>query len=316
MLKPDFRQSSCVNKICYHFDTFLDKPFVKHLFRPLLVTSCTLIILIISRESFIDELTWLSIESRNFIKCYKVLSVVSVTFLLSLSSIARSYINILGKPNSCLNRDDVVSILDSLNQIVGNKSQRFLANTKLCFTQNWKPEDVFLKITVPEQQLQLLMKGIQGIFETLHNNEVIFRVGLLRIRENGNFEWQAFAPLESPPKTSLEELANPQSAVKTALQVRELVIIEDIERELKKADGQRHFIHGSGGNAKKGSILTFPIFCPNICQPIYVLSILADKQCLAEKNRGLYEWILNHFIQRIILEHHLMIMKEVSHEKG
>ncbi len=314
MLKPDFRSTS-FNKACYHFDAFLDRPFLKHLLRPFMVTSCSLAIVIISKPGLQDSLNFLSQETLVFIKNYNLIGLISLTFILAIASIFRDCIKEWGQPKSSLNRNDIVSLLDSFGQIVENKSQRFLASTKLCFEKKWTPEKVFKEITVPEQQLMLLTKGVQGVFETLFNNEINFRVGLLRIEDDNPSHWQAFYPTDAPPRTSITELSKPESTIKSALQAQDLFIIEDIQKELGKTGKDCHFIRGSTNRFKKGSIAAYPIYCPNTCNAIYVLSILASKKCLTNKDRDLYEWILQHFKQRIILEHHLLIMKQVSHEK-
>lgn len=315
MLKPDFR-SHKFNRLCNSIDNGLEKTFFKHGISPLLTSICSSFILIISRNDLVKSITILDQKYIDFINKNNILFILILTIILILFSTIRSYIKDWGRPRSCLTRDDVVSILDSFYQIVENKSQRFLANTKLCLENNWSPEEVFKKITVPDQQLMLLTKGVQGVFETLYKNEINFRVGLLRVTADNHLKWQSFYPRESPPKISMEKLEKPQSAVKSALQAKDLLIIEDIKKELDKPYDERRFVHESGRKiARSGSILIFPIYCPNTCQPIYALSILANANCLTENNRDLYEWILTHFKQRIILEHNLMIMKEVSSEK-
>jgi len=91
-----------------------------------------------------------------------------------------------------------------------------------------------------------------------------------------------------------------------------MVLVSDIQKELnKKNKDERYFVKGNKKPTDEGSILTYPIYCPNTKEPIYVLSILGkEKNAIDENNSDLYEWLLDHFLPRILIEHHLLLMKK------
>ena len=130
-------------------------------------------------------------------------------------------------------------------------------------------------------------------------------------------DWFVFAPENKPPKTDAKALSNPSSSIMRSLKSKSMIIIEDIQEELKKKNkDNRRFIKGSTQAKDQGSILIIPIYCPNTRSPIYMVSIMGNKKgCLLKKNKELYSWLLDLYTQRIILEHHLLLMKESNNEE-
>ena len=312
MLRPEFR-SSWLNKICFKVDLFFEHWPTKFFLAPLLIYAPVYFLLAIFSEPSLQEKIsgYLSPQSISFVSKYNLIILFFLFATISLGTGARLLIKKYGKPVSCLSRDDVVAILDVIGKILEGKQERFLKKTKEALDNNWTPGKTFNEITKPDQQLALLTYGAREIFSYLFKSEVDFRVGLMRIKEDKPVEWCYFIPKEKPPKTTIEELKDQDSSIKKALQKRGMLIIDDIQKELRKPDGTKKFINGSTTESDEGSILTLPIYCPNTCQAIYVLSIFGNKKnALTNKNRDLYEWVLSNFVSRIILEHHLLIMKD------
>jgi hypothetical protein len=224
----------------------------------------------------------------------------------SLEGIIKAY----ATPDVELTRDDLHSILCSIDQVVSGKKTRFLEATRSALREGWNKETIFTYITRPDQQLALLIQAIHGIFTYLNGNTIDFRIGLMAIENDTPKDWTYFVPDEYPPKTSAVTLTAPNSTIMRALQAQKLIVIEDVQAELKRNKEKRRFIKGSSDSLSEGSMLAFPIYCPNTRKAIYVLSVLGKKKnCFESKKAELYSWILENFLARILIEHHLMLLK-------
>ena len=276
----------------------------------LFVCPFSVALIILSRQELIDKTISKSLGgiyqllSENNILCIVILYGVFVA-LTALRGAIKWYAN----KGKSLNRDDLHALLSILNNIVDSKGTRFLACAKKSISENWQHEKTFNEITKPKQQIGLLVNGVQGFFSYYASEKFDFRVGLMAILDKEPIKWFAFCPNDDPPKTRPDQLKAQSSTIMRALEHQGVVVVESIEDELKKKE-HKNFLPGSrDGNS--GSIITIPIYCPNTKEPIYTLSVYSNKnKYFRKKNTPLYNWILAHFIKRIVLEHHLMIMKE------
>lgn len=223
------------------------------------------------------------------------------------------------KPERELSRDDLDSILKSLNVVVGDKAMRFASYLKNCTSQNnaVDPAATFDTITQPKQQIALLISAVRGAFECIDSADTLYRVGLLIIRDGKPVEWAHFDPADHPPRTPPTDLSHPGSTVMHAVRARTTVIVEDIARELRgRSKNNRRYVRGNTRDDDEGSQLCYPVIHPATGQVEYVITVTGDgKCCMPEKHRPLYEWIINHYALRLNLEHSLMVIKErASHD--
>lgn len=312
---PDFRTS---NKaiLCSKIIDFTEHWAIKHLVIPLFIIGPLSILFIVLSDSELlskmDELIGPSV--MGFLKQSQLISIIVVYVSIHLFQSLKVFINHCAKPDSVLNRDNILSIIESVDFVVTAKKDRFLQETKKALIENWDKPTIFNKITQPEQQIALLVCAIKAHFEHRLKYKVEFRVGLMRVKEGGLVDWFAFAPTTHPPRTGVDVLSSPSSTIMRALTTQGMVIVQDIQKELKKpSKNQRKFVKGNTQPHNNGSVLAVPVYCPNTRKPIYVLSILGNRQnCLQECHRELYEWILDHFQSRLIIEHHLYLLKEGS----
>lgn len=309
---PVFR-TNLITKICHRINIFFNHATYVCFVRPVLFVLPISFILMTLADSELCKQLGDVIGSRaaDFLQKSQLMLVFMSFALITIGSSLENLIKAYATPDCELLRDDLHSILNNINGVVGSKKSRFLKVTKLAILNRWGKEKIFLEITQPEQQIALLVKALHGIFEYLFKNKVNFRVGLMRVADNKPSEWFCFEPEDHPPRTSAKVLSAPTSAIMKALKTKEMVIVSDLQDELKKKSKEdRNFIKGSSDLSAEGSLLTFPIYCPNTKNPIYVLSVLAkQKKCLDEKNKELYFWIIDIFLSRILLEHHLMLLK-------
>ena len=313
MIKPEFRTTK-FRKLCCCINNFLETWYIKYLLGPVLF-----VIPVVSLNTIISErdlLLQLSYAQKTIE--YQIPLIIILTSLILLSKISNPIIREYSKPNSHISQEELLIILDTLNTAVSSKTERFLNVTKKVLANKWKPARIFQEITKPEQQIALLIFAIQGIFEFLFKREVEIRVGLMEIENNKPTEWFTFAPKETPPKTGPNALSAPTSAIMRSLELGDIVVVEDMQNEINKnnKDG-RMCIKGSTNNNDNGSLITLPIYCPNTREPIYVLSVKSNKvKCFLQEEKERYKWIFqNIFFTRIILEHHLLLMKKEAFNK-
>lgn len=315
MIKPEFRTSR-VAKICFKLSNAFDHWVFKFIISPIFfIIPASILLKILSSSQLCTEFERvIGPAASKYLKESYLLAVFIVYGLLQGFKHINNIINHLSKPNSELNREDILSIINSINNIVASKKDRFLNETKQAVRENWDKTKIFERITQPEQQIALLIHGIKAVFDYLLKDEVDFRVGLMAVKDGRLVDWFAFAPTSHPPRTSVETLSSPSSTLMRSISTKGIVIVSDIKNELDKESKEiRNFVKGSIQPHEDGSILALPIYCPNVRKPVYVLSILGKKRnCLEEKHRELYRWILNHYIDRLILEHHLLLLKGVS----
>lgn len=310
---PVFRSNGFV-KICHRISSQFDEIWYKFIIKPIIfILPISFFLAIISDiEIFKSAIKIFPEQIQDELLKSHLILVASIFFIIQTGKGIEELIRHWGKPNSELNRDDLHSILTCINEVVCGKMRRFLSTTKVALREKWEHDRIFNEITQPSQQIALQVKAIHGFFEYLTNNNIQFRVGLMRVVNGKLVDWSSFFPDEHPPKASIEALSSPTSTIMRALERRETIIVSDTKAELsKKSKEQRCFV-GAGASADgNSSILTHPIYCPNTKEPIYVLSILAkEKNVLEEKHKLLYEWIIENFLSRILIEHHLLILKE------
>lgn len=141
-------------------------------------------------------------------------------------------------------------------------------------------------------------------------------MGLLRIDDNKPVEWMAFSPQGAGiPALDAADLCAPTSTVACCIRDREIVVVDDIEKELKKRSkhDRRYLAIGSGKDF--GSQLCLPIIHPVTRKIELVVTVYGNKaNCLVERHSKLYDWILKHFIIRLTLEYSLLLLKGKANE--
>jgi len=245
---------------------------------------------------------------------YQIPLILVFVASLVISKLVYAFIKEYSKPNSCVNNEEILAIVSAIDGVVDSKNHRFLDATKQSIKEKWDAKRTFNEITKPEQQIALLVYAIQGVFEFIYNKEVEIKVGLMEVRESKPQEWFAFAPKDLPPKTGPQDLSAKSSSIMRALESGGLVVVESIKKELQKKSKKDRMCVKGRGDDNDGSLIAMPIYCPNTRQAIYVLSIKANREgtfSIEEAER--YKWILQvMFFKRIVLEHHLLLMKKGS----
>ncbi|MCP3924776.1 MAG: hypothetical protein GY714_19540 [Desulfobacterales bacterium] len=254
---------------------------------------------------------------NNWGETVKKSAFLIITFAISFQFIAKATYEFLlkhSRPKKEIGVDELMWISDIIENIVGEKCKRMADHARETIKEDEIcAKDTFKTITKPEQQINLLVVGLCKAFEQCINSKVKFRVGLLKIENNKPVEWFFYEPANETPSTTAKELCATTSTVMKCIKDRGIIIVDDIQKELKRPKNKRRFIKGRTNNNKKGSQLCFPVRHRATNDIEYVVSIAGNKkECLMEKNSELYEWIIRQFSVRVCIEHSLMIMKGKS----
>ena len=323
MKTPDFGVTRW-NKLCHTLSGICHSAQCQFLYIPLLITvpSALFVLALSDVGTFGNAITKVIGYAPDHINYWRFGVFFLLQYLVCLAPQLLKLVDKCSVPACCLSRDDLVAVIGALGTVVDHKNSRFLAAARGFNGKTLDGNTVFMTITKPDQQIALLVDAIGGIFEYLKQGGVDFRVGLAIVGEGENGkpqpkDWFAFYPRHEPPKTSMKVLASPSSAIGSALKCGKMVIVEDMQKALKKqSPGGQRCVRGSLQEDENASILALPVLCPNTRKPIYVISILGKAAgCLTKKEKELYQWVLDLFVTRIILEHHLLLMKEACHER-
>jgi len=219
------------------------------------------------------------------------------------------------KPLVALDRDDFVMYEETLSTVLGTKRSRFrdYVHEQRQFPRI-DPGVTFLAITKPLDQIRLLTVAIHIMLSYLDRKykkgDADFRVGLVKINAGTPIQWLEYIGGSGSPSLSPEELASKDSALMQCLSTREPVVILDIAKERKKSQ-KRSYTSVSEEVATEGSLVCYPVkYNTQSSNDIpYVITIKTDIKNNFEPY-GLYKWAIDLFVNRMVLEHSLVILRE------
>lgn len=307
---------SWLKKLAREFVESCEKWWVKNLVRPVFfLLPPTVFTAVATRKGLQDQLVEIfGAAIGEYLNGSALVIIVGAFLYVALMRTLYAGIEQYSHPEKELKTADLLAILNALNVVVGDKNRRFGGYLKAQLkARQVNPGQTFLEITRPDQQIVLLIISLRTVFEYLDDKNARYRVGLLKVENRSPIEWVAFDPTSHPPRTSPQQLSAPSSTVSHAINTKSLVVVEDIQVELrrKKNKGERRYIKGSTQDSDQGSQLCFPINHASTGSVEYVITVAGDKKaCLVEKHAEIYSWIIEQFSTRIALEHSLLVLKE------
>ncbi|APB99863.1 hypothetical protein A4F89_11210 [Polynucleobacter asymbioticus] len=219
--------------------------------------------------------------------------------------------------------DIPVTLLKSLDNIVGAKEQRFRKEFVAHIVNAEKKEEsasaqaIFKKITQPTEQLNELIKGLYTTINALLTKEqatkFILRINLAAIGPNGHIK-SIFChyPSNHSVRSSIESLNRPTSTIRTAVATKQMVIIESILDEGKSLH-PKFIITDQSRDEDDGSLICYPISYEPLNQVVFVVSIFIDiPYYFKPKYRDIYRQILKPFELRMKLEYALLGLQGVT----
>ncbi|WP_444921296.1 hypothetical protein ACJJID_02190 [Microbulbifer sp. CnH-101-G] len=314
MIKPVI-DDSWGKKACRKLVEIAESWFVKHIFRPIFfLLPPMLLTFAATRKGLQQEIIDLAGRSVGAFLNNSALVIIIGTYLyvVILKAIFAG-IKDYSKPEKELEVDDLIALIKAIDIVVGDKTKRMGNEAKSIINKpDICPKSTFKQITRADQQIPLLIAGLRSVFEYMDEHQAIFRVGLIRVIKNKPNEWFSFDPASLPPRTPASNLSAPSSTVSHAIKSRSIIIVENIQKELKKrAKKDRRFMKGNIQDNENGSQISYPIIHSATGEVEYVITIATNREdCLKDKYKELYSWVINHFAVRITMEHSLLLMKE------
>ncbi|WP_339858901.1 hypothetical protein [Pseudohongiella acticola] len=213
------------------------------------------------------------------------------------------------QPNITITDEGGLFLLESLNSIVRAKADRFGSEYERLRKEDRLDDksEVFSTITKPDQQIFCIVASIWAFLEAI-TEEIEFEVRLVEVSNSKPIDWVAFAPADDPPAKKPDFLDVPTSALSNCIKKNKIIIVSDVAKEASKRTGQQYYMTHEGD---QGAILCYPIYNKPSKSFPYVLCIKANKvNYFVEKRLDYYKWLLEHFSERISVEHNLRLLKE------
>lgn len=289
---------------------FLQNPWIKHLALPVLfLAPASLIFLYLvegSAKEIIDRV--LPEPIRDFATAYSTVLFFGALSLHAISNSLPQFIQDTLDNSKALGAEDALSLIESFQSIVINKTKRFETEYER-IKHNGAPadlKDVFEAITKPDQQLLFITSALKTWLELI-TTDIEFEVVI--VESDGKEPQQIYTHLSEDLNDGVivEALEHPNSTVNHCIKVKDLIVISDIQKECKKPFNQRYHMLSEDD---RGSVLCYPIHHKGSKFHPYILSIKASKpNYFSTKRTGLYKWFLKQYSSRIILEHNLRLLK-------
>lgn len=212
------------------------------------------------------------------------------------------------RPDCEISREEVATVISALTIVVEAKESRFRDGYRK-FSQNQiNKQELFLTITKPLDQLALLTKAVYEVFDSIDKTNSTWKIRLCRVKHGAPFEWLCWEPTYPSPRSTPQQLNNPNSTINNCIKTKTTQIVEDIKNSSQK--GQPIFLDVMGLK-ESGSLLCAPIIDHNNGEVALVLCISGSKaKSLQADHKELYDWILNLFMMRMSLEYALLGLRE------
>jgi hypothetical protein len=207
--------------------------------------------------------------------------------------------------------NEVVTILELIDDIMGAKMERFGENAVKALEVPTPAEEIFRRITQPESQIRLAARGLWYYFNlTRSSDQVKIRVALAIVEGKHINSFFCHIPDNHGPRSSVKSLQSDCSGFSRAISGRKMIVISDILKEGQKKSG--NFVVTDPSRADEdGSMICYPIEHRHLGTVPYVLSICAsEKNYFKNADKEKYEFIISKFVERMVLEHSLKILRE------
>jgi hypothetical protein len=233
---------------------------------------------------------------KEFIKKIEIPIVISAYLIIPLLT-TLIHFNFKSK-DSNTNENFLSALVSHIDTILGSKNKRFYDFVRQ--NKATDPINVFREITQPIIQKTEVVKNIASFFSFFCNDHTV-KVSLLRIIENNTIDY--FISLDGEPATDIEILNNKKSTAKYCLEEKKTILVEDTERRNVK------FMPNIGDTSNTKSIICHPILKGSSIK--YIICITSrNKNSFLKKNLKRFQYALEQFSKRIVLESYLDEIKE------
>lgn len=175
-------------------------------------------------------------------------------------------------------------------------------------------KDIFLDITQPVKQIKTIVESIFYYFTSLEDEKISAKVVVFFTKDMELLEdiGPYYYPRDCVPSTPISLLKNPKSPLMTAARTKKPVIIESV----KKPPRDIEFVRQPDDD-RDGSLLCYPININHLNEVRMVISIFCTTpKFFTKENRAYYEFVLEKFKKRLVIEYSLLILKDRVEAKG
>lgn len=209
--------------------------------------------------------------------------------------------------------DIVLKVIEQIEKVVVEKRLRFAkASTDFLSTpQTPKHRTVFERITQPDEQIRLLIESLYDCVKSIYPSEYI-KIALVSVKNKQLNDWVCHSPYDTKPRTSIDQLKDPNSTFSKAIATRKMVIVADTKIEIQKPPtADIMYIQGNTDPNESWCQVCIPINSINSNEPIFIISIAIKRaDVISKENEKFLEWLFKFFISRLALEHSLKELKE------
>lgn len=206
--------------------------------------------------------------------------------------------------------------LVSVNRVVGSKLERCSKVATGISDEDRSIGEIFDEIARPEEQIRELIEEASALVVSISDRQHL-RFVLVAVEDGVPIEPVAYSPKTNRPKKS--NVISRDSFFSYVAKTGAFQVIEDLERyhtkksKLNRREAEKRFpisYHAENDSVPCGSICGFPIFHCHLDQVVYVLTVMDDEpKAVTGAYKDTYGPILNHFFDRILLEHSIKVIK-------
>lgn len=305
-------------KLCQFLSGHSNNLFFSKLVFPILTTLPVVLIIPIVRSNDATQNSQTTSElwkMASGLIADNILIAVLIAYLYRIiSKLLLELIRQYGKAEYSLDKTDIIYLSKALSPVMEAKKRRFtdyvIANKS---KQNINAYEAFSKLAHPLDQIRLLTLAILSVLtyidEKYKDNNANFRVGLLGIKDGQPHEWLEYAGGSGSPSLSPEQLSSPNSGVMVAIQTKNPVYINNLEKNWKSAQNTNSKNSDEPLSRAKGSLVCYPVKYAYTNDVPYVITVRSE-ECNRFKPQDLYNWAFEFYVKRMIVEHSLLVLKE------
>jgi len=207
---------------------------------------------------------------------------------------------------------ELQELLESISNIVGRKIKRF--SESIPKLRGKGPGKAFSIITQPINQMEEIVEGVAKFFQVCTPSNggkaLKYRVVLAEMGNEHIKSFLVFYPFNRSPRSKVGQMQDERCGFSRAKSKKRIHIIEDFVNDNSKAGVKDFLVTDVTRAGEEGSMVCYPIIIKETGEIPYVLSVAVNqKKFFLNQDAGLYEIILEHFAERIVLEHYLLEIK-------
>jgi hypothetical protein len=250
-------------------------------------------------------------QLRTFFEGHLIVTVLCVITPLALPHLF-SFIDrgvIKSQERDAANKFISAALISGLNDLVGTKLRRF-AEYFRGMNDNQTKADAFNAITQPEAQFVSILTIFHHLLRETTKDDTIQLV-LVKISENKTpNEFTVRIPNNLQLPASLLGADAFKTMFHHCARLNRSLVVSNIETHIKKADSKRIYHPTGNPDTDRGSIMCCPLYCESTGKVEFVLSIKSENHnILSDEFKRLYKVPIDAILTRLLLEHHLCLIK-------